>query len=219
MVADAIAVGDYFLDHHHSKHHLPPEERLAEDFPSNGPFQIPLRVALTDRDDRFLAADKNIAVSHIVNGCTRLQPAVMLTGQALGAAAAMAVQQGTTPDRLDVRALQDRLIDAGCQLYVAYDVPTGHRAFGAVQRLALAGVLRDDDPVRLEPDAAIDADAARHWAARAEIPDAVRSGAEGPLRRRALGGVVRERLPDHGDPDRGDYLVALDAVLRERSRP
>ena len=26
MVPDAIAVGDYFLDHHHSKHHLPPEE-------------------------------------------------------------------------------------------------------------------------------------------------------------------------------------------------
>ncbi|MBK8661535.1 MAG: FAD-dependent oxidoreductase [Ignavibacteriales bacterium] len=42
----------------------------------------------------LLLAEKSISVSHIVNGCTRLQPCVMLIGQAVGALAALAIKKG-----------------------------------------------------------------------------------------------------------------------------
>jgi hypothetical protein len=217
MVPDAIAVGDYFLDHHHSKHHLPPVERLVEDFPSAAPFQIPLKVIFPgDVDERFLVGEKSIAVSHIINGCTRLQPPVMLAGQAMGALAAMATAAGQLPSDVPVRSLQNVLIDAGCQLYIAYDVPAGDPAFGAVQRLALAGILRDDDPTRLEPDAELTADIARKWADRAVATDRMKLPSSGPVEASDLGSELRGYVPGEagGILSRSDYLVMLDRLVK-----
>ena len=168
-VEDAIAVGDYFLDHHHAKAFLPPEERLVEDYPDNAPFQVPLGVFLVEDDPCFLAGEKSIAVSHIVNGCTRLQPVVMLMGQALGALAALAVERGVEPGAVPVTAVQDVLVAAGCQSYPVYDVGPEHSLFRTVQTLAQRGVLRGDDPLRLEPDEPLGAETARRWAERAGV--------------------------------------------------
>jgi hypothetical protein len=220
MVPDAISVGDYFLDHHHSKHHLPPDRRMVEDFPSSAPFQIPLRVVFPgdDVDERFIVGEKSIAVSHIVNGGTRLQPPVMLTGQAIGALTAMATAEGRLPSAVPIRSLQEVLIEAGCQLYIAYDVPAGHPAFAAVQRLALAGVLRDDDPTRLEPDAKLAADVAQKWADRAGAGDMIGLPAQGVVEASDLADDVRVLLPpgSEGAVARGDYLELLDRLLRRR---
>jgi len=87
-------------------------------------------------DPSFLAGEKSIAVSHIVNGCTRLQPVVMLMGQALGAYAALATGDGKAPRNVPVDRVQDRLLDAGCPLYILYDVPAGHALFRPTLELA-----------------------------------------------------------------------------------
>lgn len=172
---DSIAVGDYYLDHHHSKMHLPPGKRLEENYPDNAPFQVPYWSLVPREHDGFLAAEKNISVSHIVNGCTRLQPCVMLTGQAVGAAAAFCVGQGIEPRDLNVRQLQDFLIRAGVALWPTIDVDNTHEAFGAIQRLAMKGIFlgapgpdgqapsTDEmtDGFAFKPDAVIDADEAR----------------------------------------------------------
>ncbi len=112
----AIAVGDYFLDHHHGKAHLPPGERLVESFPKNAPFQVPWSALVPESVDGLICAEKSIGVTHIVNGCTRLQPVVMLIGQAAGAAAALCCRAGVEPRALDVAALQETLLTAGCVL-------------------------------------------------------------------------------------------------------
>ena len=185
VVPDSVAVGDYFLDHHHLKHHLPPGERLFEEFPDNGPFQVPIGVFFPPGDDEsFLVGEKSIAVTHIVNGCTRLQPTVMLMGQALGVIAAQAVGGGVAPASVPVRDVQDALLDAGCQLYIMYDVPVGHALFRPVQELALEGVLGAEAPTTLEPEAPIPAAWAERWAARAGLAEAVR-----PAGRAAPNGV------------------------------
>ena len=54
--------------------------------------------------------EKNISVSHITNGATRLQPVVMGIGQAAGMAAAMCVELNTQPRDLPVRILQNALL-------------------------------------------------------------------------------------------------------------
>lgn len=164
--SDSIAVGDYFLDHHHSKAHLPEEWRLVENYPSNGPFQIPYDCVVPRDVDGLLLAEKNISVSHIVNGCTRLQPVVMLTGQAVGMAAAMAVSQGCEVRDIDVRDLQSRLIEAGVALYPIIDVFNDHPAFKAIQHLAMRGVRFDEDPMEFKPDTKLSAEDATRLAAK-----------------------------------------------------
>lgn len=213
---DAVAVGDYFLDHHHAEHHLPPAERLVESYPKAAPFQIPLRVCLApELDPCFLAGEKNMAVSHITNGCTRLQPVVMLTGQALGAVAALAVAQGMAPPQVPVHEVQRALIRAGAQIYPVYDLDQGDPSFIAVQELALMGLLDDRDPTEMAPDRAVTGAEASDWLRRAELEAPLRGAAGADrLSPRDLPASVRRRLPGESRVvSRGELLIALHAVL------
>ena len=65
-----------------------------------------------EKVDGLLAAEKNISVSRIVNGSTRLQPVTMLTGQAAGALAAESVRQNTAPRKVRPLDVQWRLLGA-----------------------------------------------------------------------------------------------------------
>lgn len=112
--ADGVAVGDYYLDHHHDKDHRPPGERLGENYPANAPFQISWSAMLPQGIEGLIAAEKCIGVTHIVNGCSRLQPVAVAIGQAAGEAAAQAAKGNTALHELDVRCLQRALIAAGC---------------------------------------------------------------------------------------------------------
>ena len=199
----AIAVGDYFLDHHHAEHHLPPDRRLVEDFPDAAPYQIPAEVLFPTGDDRVLVGEKSVAVTHIVNGSTRLQPPVMLMGQAIGAFAALAVGAGRAPSLADTPAVQQALVGSGAPVYIVYDVDPDHALFPAVQGLALAGVLDATDPVRLEPDEPAAPPVVAEWAARA-----VEVGAAPP---------DPEALTRGGAATRGDVLGALWDAVRPRS--
>jgi hypothetical protein len=115
---DAIAVGDYADDLHGCSDEgdfeaefehftdLPPEAR-------SGPFEVPLRTLIPEKVDGLLAAEKNISQSRLANGATRLQPITMLTGQAAGALAALAVAQGVQVRMIPAERLQVALLEAG----------------------------------------------------------------------------------------------------------
>lgn len=168
---DSIAVGDYFLDHHHSKAHLPPGQRLVEDYPDNAPFQIPYGCLVPAAADGLICAEKSISVTHIVNGCSRLQPVVMLIGQAAGAAAALCVRDGVEPRALDVAKLQHLLIhDEKVMLFPFWDLEHDHPAFAAAQSLALRGFFDEEEPMKLDPDELTSPEEARRrlqsWAER-----------------------------------------------------
>lgn len=116
ILEDGIAVGDYYLDHHHDKEHRPPGERLGEDYPKNAPFQVPYGALLPKSIDGLVVAEKSIGATHIVNGCTRLQPVAMGIGQAAGAAAASAVLIGERPRDLAAEVIQDELLEVGAMV-------------------------------------------------------------------------------------------------------
>ncbi|MCX7717331.1 MAG: FAD-dependent oxidoreductase [Candidatus Sumerlaeaceae bacterium] len=142
---DSIAVGDYFLDHHHARAHPGHEKFFEEKYPSNARFQVPFGVFFPRGVDGFMAIEKSISVTHIVNGCTRLQPIVLLMGQAAGAAAAMAARSGIEPRQVPIRDLQQYLLVRGVMLYPYTDLLAESRAFVEAQRLALAGVVPDGE--------------------------------------------------------------------------
>ncbi|MDH3710954.1 MAG: FAD-dependent oxidoreductase [Cyclobacteriaceae bacterium] len=139
LYRDAIAVGDYPLDHHHGKN----LSAAKEEFPSIPSFSIPYGCLVPQTIDGLIVAEKSISVSHLANGATRLQPCVILIGQAAGAAAAICINQNLQPRDLDIRILQQQMLDAGCWLMPFIDmVPEDSIFFQAVQKVGLTGLMK-----------------------------------------------------------------------------
>jgi hypothetical protein len=110
---DAIAIGNYANDHHYPGFTFPlqPKSISWGGRWTGTPFTIPYSCLVPQMIDNFLACEKNISVSHIANGATRLQPVVMGIGQAAGMAAAMCVELNCQPRDLPIRALEAALLE------------------------------------------------------------------------------------------------------------
>ncbi|TAO03816.1 MAG: FAD-dependent oxidoreductase [Phormidium sp. SL48-SHIP] len=109
---EAIAIGNYANDHHYPDWSFPvkPKSLRWGGRWTGTPFALPYRCLIPQAMDGLLACEKNISVSHIANGCTRLQPLVMNIGQAAGLAAALCIQHRCQPRELPVRLLQEALL-------------------------------------------------------------------------------------------------------------
>jgi FAD dependent oxidoreductase len=109
---EAIAIGNYANDHHYPKvnYQVQPKSIRWGGRWTGTPFTIPYRCLIPMQTDGLLVCEKNISVSHITNGATRLQPVVMGIGQAAGMAAAMCVELNIQPRDLPVRKLQNALL-------------------------------------------------------------------------------------------------------------
>jgi hypothetical protein len=169
--ATSVAMGDYFMDLDHGKtaHAIEADLDTGESPKGGGPFQVPFEVFLPEKIDGFLPAEKNISQSRLANGATRLQPITMLTGQAAGAIAALAVQQGLQPRKLAPLQVQAALLDAGCTLIQRWyaDVPWGTPLWRATQLLSLHHVL--DRPGALERDNRIPLATQARWGVSAPL--------------------------------------------------
>lgn len=136
-----IAVGDYPVDHHHEAYSG--ADRLPNLYFHPVPsYNVPMGVMIPRGVDDLIVAEKSISVSNIVNGATRLQPVVVQLGQAAGAIAATAVLENRQPAQVDVRHIQDILLDAGGYIMPYIDVPADDEHFKTYQRIGASGALR-----------------------------------------------------------------------------
>jgi hypothetical protein len=108
----SIAIGNYANDHHYPGVSFPlqPKSIRWGGRWTGTPFTIPYGCLVPIETDGLLVCEKNISVSHIANGATRLQPVVMNIGQAAGMAAALCVSMGCQPRDLPVRRIQEALL-------------------------------------------------------------------------------------------------------------
>jgi hypothetical protein len=134
-----VSVGDYPIDHHHKRNPAAPQHLWLVPVPS---FSVPLGALIPETVDGLVVADKAISVSSVANGTTRLQPVVLLTGQAAGTLAALAARQGREPRTVPVREVQRRLLAAGAFLLPYLDVLPEHPQFGRIQRVGATGILK-----------------------------------------------------------------------------
>lgn len=134
-----IAVGDYPIDHHHRKNPEAPQHLSFYPVPS---FNVPLGALIPAQIKGLIVAEKGISVSNVVNGTTRLQPCVMLTGQAAGVIAALSIQLKKEASAIPVRTVQSTLIKQGAYIMPFIDVKATHPHFEAVQRIGATGILR-----------------------------------------------------------------------------
>jgi hypothetical protein len=109
---DAIAIGNYVTDHHYPSGDiaLKPKSMRWGGRWTGTPFTIPYRCLVPMTMDGLLVCEKNISVSHIANGATRLQPLVLGIGQAAGMAAALCLKHHCQPRQLEPRSLQEALL-------------------------------------------------------------------------------------------------------------
>jgi hypothetical protein len=110
---DAIALGNYANDHHYPGYDFPlaPKSIRWGGRWTGTPFTLSYRCLIPAETDGLLVCEKNISVSHIANGATRLQPIVLGLGQAAGMAAAVCVEKGCQPRDLPVSLLQAALLE------------------------------------------------------------------------------------------------------------
>ncbi|KEJ91988.1 FAD-dependent oxidoreductase [Synergistes jonesii] len=175
MVPESVALGEYPTDIHGLREPKYLDRDLGErpeDIPDDkewegGLFQIPLGVFIPEKIDGLLAAEKNISVSRVVNGSTRLQPVTMLTGQAVGALAAVAVREKIEPR--DVRPIQVQWELLGSKDKLSYysfdDVPPDSLWWRGVELAMLYGYM--DNP----GETIFGVDHEMHWL---EVRDAFR---------------------------------------------
>ena len=127
---EAIALGNYANDHHYPgfEFGLQPKSIRWGGRWTGTPFALPYRCLIPAETEGLLVCEKNISVSHIANGATRLQPVVLGLGQAAGMAAALCVGQGCQPRDLSVRMLQEALLEAiaPTMLIPLFNLPLGH---------------------------------------------------------------------------------------------
>ncbi len=131
VICDAIAIGNYANDHHYPSGDitLKPKSMRWGGRWTGTPFTIPYRALVPANLDGLLVCEKNISVSHMANGATRLQPLVLGIGQAAGMAAALCVEQGCEPRALAVRSLQEALLNdpiAPTAVIPLFNVPVYH---------------------------------------------------------------------------------------------
>ena len=133
-----ISVGDYPVDHHHAQYkgkvpNIP--------FPKVPSFNIPLGVLIPKEIEGLIVCEKGISVSNIANGTTRLQPVVLLTGQAAGILAAQSIKKGGLLN-VPVREVQNELLNNKCFLMPFVDINVKDPAWEIIQKMGIMGILK-----------------------------------------------------------------------------
>ncbi len=147
----SLALGEYPIDIHGKNENAYLEadlketkEKIPNDWNGDGGlFQIPFEVFVPEKLDGLVAAEKNISVSRVVNGSTRLQPVTMLTGQAAGAIAALSVIQKVQPRQLRPIDIQAELWrgKSKLSLFGFEDVPNYSPSWEGVEAAMLYGFM------------------------------------------------------------------------------
>ncbi len=133
-----ISVGDYPVDHHHKQNPNAPD--LG--FPPVPSYSIPLGALIPEKVNGFIVSDKAISVSNLINGATRLQPVVLLTGQAAGTLAALTVKENKDVREVSIRKVQQSLLNQKAYISPLFDVKPTDTDFETIQKIVVTGILK-----------------------------------------------------------------------------
>ncbi|HTR50785.1 MAG TPA: FAD-dependent oxidoreductase [Kofleriaceae bacterium] len=139
---------------------------IVSDLPNQDydPIEIPFESLIPIATDGLVAAEKNIGVSRLANGTTRLEGVTMLTGEAAGVIAALAVQHGVQPRAVDPYEVQTALVGDGDGISMddLADVATTDPAWPAIQLAVTRGVMLESGTNAFAPTAVLARDVAAY---------------------------------------------------------
>ena len=143
--ADLVAYGGWRMDDHHpAGFRYPGKPNILHPAPT--PFGIPYRSLYYRNIVNLMFAGRNISVTHTAMSASRVMATCAVIGQAVGTAAALAVQRGWTPREVGLQGmarLQQTLMEDDCYL------PWHIRAVPPLTRqAALTGACPDIEALR-----------------------------------------------------------------------
>ncbi|MFY9175893.1 MAG: FAD-dependent oxidoreductase [Caldicoprobacterales bacterium] len=89
------------------------ETGMQKKFPQQKGYTIPYRCFVPKKVDNLLLAGRNISGTHMAHSNFRVMPICANMGQSVGIAAALCARDGITPRELNVKKLQDILMEQG----------------------------------------------------------------------------------------------------------
>jgi hypothetical protein len=216
-MSTSVAMGDYFMDLHGTYEGIEADLDGTDHPRGNGPFQVPFEVFIPRQLDGFLTAEKNFSQSRLVSGATRLQPITILTGQAVGMIAALAIEKGVQPRALKPVEVQLALLEQGSTLVQRWykDVDWGTDLWRAVQLLSLYEII--DHPGGFAGPRLMSFQPANAWGSDEALTLAEAEQALHRLRE-ALGVNMGEKVAAEsadGKLSRGEFAVALLRAVQE----
>lgn len=135
-----IAVSDAPLDQVRSAKNTPKDINYAK-IPS---FSIPLTSLMAEKTNNLIIAEKSISVTSLVNGSSNNSATRIGIGQAAGVLAVTSITEKTYPRKVNIRQIQQVLLDYGCWLMPFLDVRPDNEYFQEVQRVATSGLMRGE---------------------------------------------------------------------------
>lgn len=147
---DLIAYAGWSMDDHFPEGFYYTKGYPTIFHPAPQPWGLPLRALISENIDNLFFAGRNISVTHAALSSCRVMATCAILGQAIGTAAAMALQRGIAPEHmyeeLDIEALQQQLMEDDCYL------PWHHRKVSALSlsaacssELVRSGLDRGED--------------------------------------------------------------------------
>ncbi|MFY0255178.1 FAD-dependent oxidoreductase [Chitinophaga sp. 30R24] len=109
---DAIAVASYPLDIHHPQGGGCTLEWCGDS------YDIPYRSLIPQKVKNLIVAGRSISTTHEAMSAIRVMAPCMAMGEAAGRAAKMAVRENKQPADIDVKKLQEELIEKGAYLRI-----------------------------------------------------------------------------------------------------
>lgn len=115
---DTVAYGGWPIDDHHPAGFYHDGE-ATEFHGVYAPFKIPYRCLYSRNVSNLFFAGRNISVSHVALASTRVMATCATLGQAIGLAAAIAINEKSSPRGVyqkHIETLQNKLLDSDCCL-------------------------------------------------------------------------------------------------------
>lgn len=210
---DSIAIAEHPMDSHSVSFEARPGSRrdgkilLSE---MTRPSQVPFRTLLPQDIDNLMVTG-GLSASHVGWGTLRVEPVFMHVGESAGYAAALALEQGCAPARLNRAQLQRKLVENGIMIsfFNDFDMGTPKEWVAAVQYFGSKGFFNGYDA---RPDAILTEGTAQRWVQIAsrlmesedtELNPSGRFCREGIAKTRALSidqfhSIVKAELPRYG---------------------
>jgi hypothetical protein len=119
---DSIGMGSYNSDSHNAQRVAMPDGSVQNEGDVQvrvQPYEIPYRaITPQQREAENLLIPVCLSASHVAYSSMRMEPQYMIIGQAVGVAAALAVQHHSTIQNVSIPELQDRLHRRGAVLHL-----------------------------------------------------------------------------------------------------
>ena len=113
---DLVAYAGWTMDDHFPEGFYYTKGHPTIYHPAPQPWGLPLRCMISENIRNLTFAGRNISVTHAALSSSRVMATCAILGQALGTAIAQAVSAGVDVRNVDIKALQNSLMDDDCFL-------------------------------------------------------------------------------------------------------